>query len=81
MLAFWEIHKKIVKTNKTCRVFPGRVLGVDLGSISMDFGTILGAFGCPKSEKGDPETLTVNDGQKVTQDFPGNSDTGGGLQN
>ena len=41
----------------------------------MDFGTILGAVG---RKKGDPETLAKNDGKKVTQAFPRNSEKGGG---
>ncbi len=44
----------------------------------VDFETILGAVGHRSREKGDPDTLTENDGKKVLQDFPRNSDTGGG---
>ena len=37
MSAFWEIHEEINKTIEICRVFRGRALGVDLGSISDGF--------------------------------------------
>ena len=35
--AFLEIHEEIHKTMEICRVFRGRALGVDLGSISDGF--------------------------------------------
>ena len=49
--AFREIHEKIVKTNEICGVFPGRALGVDLGSISGGFWDQFGSMWCPKSRK------------------------------
>ena len=36
----------------------------------VDFGTILEAIGSPNRKKGDPETLTKNDGNKVMRAFP-----------
>ena len=51
MSAFWEIHEEINKTIEICRVFRGRALGVDLGSISGGFWYPFGAAGRPKSEK------------------------------
>ena len=51
MSAFWEIREKTLKTNEICRVFRGRALGVDLGSISGGFLYPFGVAGRPKSEK------------------------------
>ena len=44
----------------------------------MDFGTILGAVGRQSRKKGDPETLTKNDGEKVLRSISSNFDMGGG---
>ena len=50
--------------------------------LGLHFGWILGAFwehvGAQNREKGDPETLTKNDGKKEARQFPMNSETGGG---
>ena len=50
--------------------------------LGLHFGWILGPFwehlGAQNRKKGDPETLTKNDGQKVMQDFSGNAGPGGG---
>ena len=72
MAAFWEIHEKTVKTHEIFRVFLGRALGVGLGFILGEFLDHLGRLGAQNRKKGDPETLTKNDGTKVTRQFPGN---------
>ena len=79
MSAFWEIYEKVfLKLKKFVGFFSGGRWEWTWAPFRVDFGTILGAVGCPKSKKGDPETLTKNDGKKVMRDIPANSETGGG---
>ena len=51
MSGCWEIHEKIVKTSEICRVFPGRALGVDLGSIPRRLWDHLGSIWVAKIGK------------------------------
>ena len=51
--ALWEVHKEGFTISEICKVFLGWALGVDLGHFQVDFGTILGAVGNPKSGKGE----------------------------
>jgi hypothetical protein len=51
MLAFRGIHEEFNKTIEICRVSLGRVLGVVLDCVRVNFGNILGASGCPSPAK------------------------------
>ena len=74
MSAFWEIIEKIVKISEICWFFSGGPWEWIWVPFQVDFGTISGAVGTQNRKKGDPETLTKNDGTKVTQAFPSNAD-------
>ena len=51
MSAFWEIHEKVRKISEICGFFPGRALGVDLGSIFDGFWAHFGSSWVPKVGK------------------------------
>ena len=65
---FWEIHEKVLKISEIVG-FSREGAGSGLGSILMEFVTILGAFGKQNRKKGGPETLTKNEWKKVLRDF------------
>ena len=60
MSAFWDIYEKVVEINEISWFFSGGPCESTWVPFRMDLGTILVAVGCPKSENGDPETLTKN---------------------
>ena len=51
MSAFWKIYEEVFKIIEICRVFLGRALGVDLGSISDGFWDHFGTMWVPKIGK------------------------------
>ena len=67
MSAFGEIDEKIEKNCEICGFFSGGRWEWTWASFRVDFETILGAIGRQSRKKGDPETLTKNDGKKVLQ--------------
>ena len=81
MSAFWEIHEKVVKIRGICGFFSGGRWEWTGVSFRLDFGIILGAVSTQNREKGDPETLTKNDGTKSHAGLSGESRLrrGGGL--
>ena len=78
MSAFWEIGEKIAKISEICGFFSGGRWEWTWAPFRIDFETILGAVGRRSRKKGDPESLTENDGKTVLQDFSTNFETGGG---
>jgi len=67
------IAEKIEKISEICGFFSGGRWEWIWAPFRMDFGTILGAVGRRSRKKGDPETLTKNDGKKVLQELSANS--------
>ena len=65
MSACWEINEKITKITEICGFFSGGRWEWTWASFRVDFETIWGAIGRQSRKKGDPETLTENDGKKV----------------
>ena len=51
MSASWEIHEKVVKITEICWFFSGGRWEWTWAPFRVDFGTLLGAVGCPKVEK------------------------------
>ena len=70
MSASWEIHEKVVKITENCWFFSGGRWEWTWAPFRVDFGTILGACGAQNRKKGDPETLTKNDGKQIMRAFP-----------
>ena len=64
MSAFWEIVEKTMKIDEICRFFSGGRWDWTWAPFLVDFVTILGAVARQNRQKGDPETLTKNDGTK-----------------
>ena len=78
MSASWEIHEKVVKITEICWFFSGGRWEWTWAPFRVDFGTILGAVGRQNRKKGDPETLTKNDGTKSHAGLSGESRLRGG---
>ena len=74
MSAFWEIHEKVAKIMKIVGSFSGGRREWTWAPFRVDFGIILGPVGAQNRKKGDPETLTKNDGKKETRDFSSNAE-------
>ena len=74
MSASWEIHEKVVKITEICWFFSGGRWEWTWAPFRVDFRTILGACGCPKSEKRRSRNLKEKQWKKETQDFPANSE-------
>ena len=51
MSAFWKVVRKLLKSVKFVGSFPGGRWEWTWGPFRVDFGTILGACGCRKSER------------------------------
>ena len=78
MSAFWEIDADILKICEICGFFSGGRWEWTWASFRVDFETILGAIGRQSRKKGDPETLTKNDGKKFCKSFRVIPSRGGG---
>ena len=70
MSTFWEIVEEVCKINEICRFFSGKHWEWTWAPFRVDLGTIWGAVGRQNRNKGDPETLTENDGTKMMRAFP-----------
>ena len=78
MSAFWKVVRKLLKSVKFVGSFPGGRWEWTWGPLRVDFGTILGAFGCRKWKECNPEILTKSHWKKVTRVITGHPVREGG---